>query len=187
MGWPWWRSQQRTGSGALGAWKAAWLAAARSLQPDERSLRDLEQQLEALAPVHEDLEVEREMLDALRQLAELARAVAAAGLPLVETRHRVVTGERCHFIAPVSMPDDPSQPSGRLLLTHARAVFVGGARPASITWHAVSQVVQAERDLVLVGRDAGTLFRFRCNTFGDALRGAYLARRLSGPAASPSR
>ena len=34
--------------------------------------------------------------------------------------------EECHFIAPASLPDDPLQPSGRVLLTARRALFAGG-------------------------------------------------------------
>jgi hypothetical protein len=84
----------------------------------------------------------------------------------------------CHFIAPASMPDDPAQPSGRLLLTNARAIFVGGARGITVPWHAIAQQLQTDRDIVLVRSDGAALYRFRCNSFDDALRGAFIAGRL---------
>jgi hypothetical protein len=77
------------------------------------------------------------------------------------------------------MPDDPAQPTGRLLLTSTRAVFAGGARTPAVPWHATREVIQAGRDLLLVfksGEDEG--LRFRCNSFADALCGAAIARHL---------
>lgn len=79
--------------------------------------------LRATPPFADDLEIEEEMLDGLRQLLELERELRASHLPRVETSHRVVGSDRCHFSAPVSMPDDPAQPTGRLLLTSTRAAF----------------------------------------------------------------
>jgi hypothetical protein len=77
------------------------------------------------------------------------------------------------------VPDDPAQPSGTLLLTNIRAVFVGGARAVAIPWHAVGRAMPQNRDLVLIRSDREDLHRFRCNTFADAMRGACLARYLS--------
>src|SRR5260221_13192871 len=84
-------------------------------------------------PFADDLEIEEEMLDALRHVLALEEELAAAHLPVVDTSHRVVGPDRCHFSAPVSMPEDPAQPTGRLLLTSPRPVFAGGAQatPAS--------------------------------------------------------
>ena len=122
--------------------------------------------------------MEEEMLDGLRRLVELNDRLAAASLPTIETSHRVLGSDRCHFIAPVSMPDDPAQPTGRLLLTSVRAVFAGGGRTPALPWHAVREVIQTERDLLLVrlGTDDG--YRFRCNSFADALCAAAIARHL---------
>ena len=108
----------------------------------------------------------------------LASAVRAAGLPAVETGHRVVGSDRCHFTAPASMPDEASQPSGRLLLTSGRAIFVGGANGATAPWHSVGEALHLDRDLVLIRSDRDKLYRFRCNTFSDALRGR-VPRRAS--------
>jgi hypothetical protein len=78
------------------------------------------------------------------------------------------------------MPDDPAQPTGRLLLTSARAVFAGGARTPAIAWHATREVIQSGRDLLFVYRNAqgDEGHRFRCNSFTDALCGAAIARHL---------
>ncbi len=126
----------------------------------------------------DDMEIEREMLDALDELGALTADVLANGLPAIETGHRVVGTERCHFTAPVSMPDEVSQPSGRLLLTSGRAIFVGGANGAAVPWHSVADTRHLERDVVLIRGDRERLYRFRCNSFGDALRAAFLARQL---------
>ena len=76
------------------------------------------------------------------------------------------------------MPDEPGEPGGRLLLTSGRAIFVGGANGLSAAWHAVGDAHHLHRDLVLVRTDRDRIYRFRCNTFGDALRGAFIARAL---------
>ena len=114
--------------------------------------RPLEAALRRTPAFADDLEIEEEMLDALRQLLDLERELAASRLPIVETTHRVVGSDRCHFSAPVSMPDDPAQPTGRLLLTSTRAVFAGGARTPALPWHAAREVVQSGRDLLFVFR-----------------------------------
>ena len=80
--------------------------------------------------------------------------------------------------APVSMPDDPVQPTGRLLLTSGRAAFAGGSRTPSIPWHAARDVIRAGRDLIVVRAGGSDGLRFRCNTFSDAVRGAAIARHL---------
>lgn len=138
----------------------------------------LEAALDALGLPEESVEIEREMLDGLRTLCELDRQIATAGLPLIETGHRLAAGDPCHYSAPVSMPDDPAQPSGRLLMTSRRAAFAGGGGRA-VAWHAVSDVLQFDRDIVLVVRGQEQALRYRCNSFGDALAGARIARQLS--------
>ena len=120
------------------------------------------------------------MLDALRHLLDVERQLADARLPLVETTHRVVGADRCHFSAPVSLPDDPAQPTGRLLLTSTRAVFAGGAKTPALPWHGVREVMQNGRDMIFVSARGGDPdgYRFRCNSFTDALCGAAIARHL---------
>src|SRR6266852_2907871 len=114
------------GNGEARAWREAWTKAVASL--DAGAIGPLEAALRRTPPFADDLEIEAEMFAALQHLLELDRELAAARLPIVETMHRVVGADRCHFSAPVSMPDDPAQPTGRLLLTSTRAVFAGGAR-----------------------------------------------------------
>ena len=163
---------------AIVAWKEAWARAAAD--PDAGKVQDLRAGLDRLVAPDGDLEIEREMLEGLEHLVKFAATVAADGLPDVATGHRVVGHDICHFTAPASMPDDPAQPSGRLLLTNARAIFVGGARGLTVAWHAVAKPIQADRDLVLVRVDGTALYRFRCNSFDDALCGAFVARQLAG-------
>ena len=159
-------------------WRAAWIEAAAS--PDAVRIRDLRAHLDQLATPDGDVEIELEMLEGLEHLLEFAAGVADNGLPAIATGHRAVGTDICHFSAPVSMPDDPAQPSGRLLLTNARAIFLGGARGQTVAWHAVKQSLQTDRDLILIRADGSALYRFRCNSFDDALRGAFIARRLAG-------
>jgi hypothetical protein len=128
------------------------------------------------------------MLTGLDELVCLQTTVASNGLPVLPTGHRVVGAEPCYFSVPTSMPDEPTQPSGRLIFTSTRAIFAGSARATTVPWHAVSNVLQQGRDVILVRRDRDMLYRFRCNVFGDALSGAFIARRLASRprSASPS-
>ena len=175
----WLRNKSSGGeNGEVRAWREAWLQAVASL--DAAAVAPLEAVLRRTPALADDLEIEEEMLDALRQVLHLERDLAASRVPIVDTTHRVVGSDRCHFSAPVSMPDDPAQPTGRLLLTSTRAVFAGGARTPALPWHAAREVIQSGRDLFFVFRstqeDAG--HRFRCNSFADALCGAAIARHL---------
>jgi hypothetical protein len=174
----WLRGKRGGGNGHARAWHAGWAKAVASV--DEGAVASLEAELIRTPPFADDLEIEEEMLDGLRRLLELERQLGAARLPVVETSHRVVGADRCHFTAPVSMPDDPAQPTGRLLLTSSRAVFAGGARTPALPWHATREVIQSGRDLLFVYRaaqeDEG--HRFRCNSYTDALCGAAIARHL---------
>lgn len=159
-----------------GRWRQDWERAVARL--DRESAEDLRRRLAAAPPLGADVEVEEEMMAALDEAIALAAQLAAGRVPSVETSHRVIAGERCHFSAPVSIPDDPAQPSGRLLFTPARAVFVGGSRVLSVPWHTVRQRVRAGRDLVLV-RGATSAVTFRCNTYTDAVCADMLASHLA--------
>ncbi len=154
------------------AWRTAWAAAVT--QPTGASVEALKARLAALRLPVEETELEQEMLDGLAALVELM----PASNPVVETGHRVVGTETCHFSAPAQMPDEPSQPGGRLLFTPSRAVFVGGARPSAVPWHAIGDVQQSARDVLLVRADRARVYRFRTNSYADALCAAHLARRL---------
>ena len=159
----------------LREWRDAWAAAVLAPLPGEGER--LLAELDAIGLAEDDVEIEREMVDGLIRVSELTVAVDAAGLPTVETGHRAVGTDTCHFTAPASMPDEPSQPSGRLLLTSSRAIFLGGAG-AAVAWHAFGAVLPAERGGVLIRNDKQRLYRFRCNSYGDALAGVFLGQRL---------
>lgn len=174
--WDWFR-RRPAGPSAAQAWHAAWEAAVAAL--DEDAPARLEAWLRTDPGLADDVEIEEEMLDALRDVLALERALAAANVPAIETAHRAAAGEACHYSAPVSMPDDPAQPTGRLLLTSGRAAFAGGSRTPAIPWHATRDVIRAGRDLIFVRAGAADGHRFRCNTYTDALRGAAIARHLT--------
>jgi hypothetical protein len=174
FGWIQGSKKQDDRAAALTAWRRTW---AEALDNDA-SAGPLREQLDAITAPDLDTEVEVEMLDGLEQLREVQRTVAAGTLPVVETHHRVIGADRCHFTAPASLPSDEHQANGRLLLTSARAVFVGGGRTSASPWHMVHQVVRLERDVLLLRADRTPVAHYRFNTYGDAVLCAFLAGRL---------
>jgi hypothetical protein len=174
--WPWRRTPSE--DPRLSEWVRRWTAAAATLDP--ASAQQLRRELESFGLSDEDVEIEREMLDALEDGAALASELARSGLPALDTGHRVVGHDRCHFTAAVSMPDEASQPSGRLLLTNARAIFAGGAHAVSTPWHMIGEARHVDRDLVLVRTTRDRVSRFRCNSFSDVIRATLIARELIG-------
>lgn len=173
----WLRGKRNGGDPRLTEWRRAWSRSAA--EPDPHAVTALQAELDRLGLPEEEIEIEREMLDGMSQLASLRVSVDSSGIPIVETGHRVVGHDTCHFSTPVSMPDDAAQPAGRLFLTNSRVIFAGGARATTVAWHAIGEVLHGDRDVVLVRRDRDTIYRFRCNTFADAMCGAFLARRLA--------
>jgi hypothetical protein len=171
----WLRHRRPKEDPRLTRWRRDWyLAVEAPSAPDVTRLRST---LDSFGATDDDVEIEREMLEGLGQVVELQSTVAAAGLPAIDTGHRVVGTDVCHFIAPASKPDDPTQPSGRLILTNRRALFVGSSA-AALPWHAVGDVAYAHRDIVLVRTGGEITHRYRCNSFGEALRGSFIAREL---------
>ena len=162
----------------LRGWRDAWAHAAALTHDQHDHIARLSAELDGFGLSDDDVEIEREMLDALRDREALLVSVRVSGLPTVETGHRVVRGEPCHYSAPVSMPEEIGQPSGRLLMTSDRAIFVGGAKGIAAAWHTIAEATHRERDVLLVrnARDEG--YRFRCNSYGDALRAVFIAREL---------
>jgi hypothetical protein len=158
------------------AWRREWSRAAAAA--DAQAITSLRSALKAQPPMAPDLELEEEMLDGLERLVALVGDLEVSRLPQVETSHRVVGSDVCHYSAPASMPEDPLQPSGRLLLTATRAVFIGGPKLTALAWHAAGQAVHGDRDLLLVRADGTAAYRFRCNSYADALCGAAIARHL---------
>jgi hypothetical protein len=166
----------RTGEApGLQQWRRAWAEAVS--RADGSALSQLDGELMAAGLPDDEIEVEREMLEGLVALCALRDRTERDGLPVIETGHRAAAGARCHFSSPVSMPDEPAQPSGRLLLTHERAVFAGPGNVA-VPWHAVAQAVQTDRDVLIVLRGRDRAHRFRCNSYADALTATYIAQRL---------
>jgi hypothetical protein len=174
----WLKRKDKGPDARLGAWRAAWTQALEEGGGPER-IQALAGSLSALGLPDDEVEIEREMLEGLEQVEALRMAVRSGTLPVVATGHKVVAHDVCHFSAPVSMPDDPAQPGGRLILTNTRAIFVGSGRSTSIPWHAVGRTAWSERDIVLVRPERETIYRFRCNSYGDALCGELIARQLS--------
>ena len=126
------------------------------------------------------------MLEALQDLGELIESVQVAGLPALATGHRIVRDDRCHFVAPASMPDESSPAAGQLLLTNRRAIFVGAVAPLDRRGTACVRCCSRSgiSCSLATGRDA--LIRFRCNGFSDALRAAFIARTLTTTGRGPA-
>ena len=177
MGWFDWLRRGSADDAWTQDWKKAWEAAVE--RPDAAQAAALRARLEQAGIDDERFEIEREMLEGLDAVLELELALDGRDPETIVTGHRAVGTDRCYFSAPASLPDDPAQPAGTLLLTNVRAIFVGGSRAVTVPWHAVARVLPQNRDLVLIRADQQNLYRFRCNTFADALRAAFLARRLS--------
>ena len=175
----WIKGKDSSGGTERRRWRDAWMAAVVAEDGSRADTLRAELKGLPLGPV-DDNEVELEMIEALERLASLAGETAAGVLPVVETQHRVLGGDRCHFTAPASLPDDPSQSSGRVLFTGARTFFVGGSQPQPVPWHAVRDVIHSERDVLLVRADGTAAAHFRFNSYGDAVAAAFLARRLKG-------
>jgi hypothetical protein len=171
-----WFKQTNLGpSPAVRQWRAEWIRVLEGPGTDDERLREA---LRSLAASEADVELETEMLDALDALRAAQRQVADGALPTVETHHRVIGTDRCHFTAPACLPADPAQPAGRVLLGGSRAIFVGGGRTAATAWHSVRDVVRSERDVLFVRGDGTAAAQYRFNTYGDAIVCAFLARQL---------
>jgi hypothetical protein len=142
----------------------------------DANLARLEARALELGLSEDDNPLEVEMLDGLRDLAALSRSVERDGFPVLETQHRILTGERCRFSAPATRVDGAEGASGRLFLTDGRAVFLGPSVSA-IPWSSIASVDRGGRDLVL--SSPARRHQFSMNTFADALKAAWLSDRLS--------
>ncbi len=169
MAWSFFRRAATTTDGRQADW---WRAAHAALvDPANASLDHLTATLIDPSQLDER-ERQEEMLEAVSRVI----ALDAAALPELETQHRVIGTDRCHFMAPVSAPDH-GDAAGKLFLTSARVIFAGGASIAW-PWHRVRRAGRQERDLIFEGGDALTL-RLRCNSYGDAAVAAAIASRLT--------
>jgi hypothetical protein len=117
-------------------------------------------------------EAQDEMLEGLEAVLQLAQAP----VPVLETQHRVIGADTCHYMAPASLVDQVDS-GGKVFVTSARIVFAAGT-VVSWAWHQIARVQRDERDLVLdlKGRPG---VRLRLNTYEGALVIAALAGRLS--------
>lgn len=147
-------------------------ANASLLRPTQAALDDLRPRRAPEAELDER-ERQDEMLNAIERLCAFANQKY---LPVLDTQHRVIGTDICHFMAPVSAPDH-GDAAGKLFLTSQRVIFAGGASIAW-PWHRVRGTTRHERDVVFAGGDTLAL-RLRCNCYGDAVVAAALAERLS--------
>lgn len=117
-------------------------------------------------------EAQHEMLEGLETLVQLAQAP----LPVLDTQHRVIGADTCHYMAPASLIDQVDS-GGKVFVTSARVIFAAGT-VVSWPWHQMARVQREERDLLidLKGRPG---VRLRLNTYEGALVIAALAGRLS--------
>src|SRR3954451_9257769 len=165
-------------------WRESW---ASSEPAAERAvIARLAGELEQIGLPDEEIEIEREMLQALIDRDELSCATrASGGLPRLEAGDRVVRGEPCPFSAPAAPVGQNRQPTGRLLLTSGRVIFVGGGAAVAIPWHALSAAAHADRHLVLVQSGGAVAYRFRCNSYTDALCAAFIGREILAARRTP--
>jgi hypothetical protein len=154
------------------AWWAAADAAAEAII-DEGTIARLASESAALTDDADDAERRDEMIDGLRALSALQ---AEPVLPVLETQHRAIGADVCHFSAPASTTDVDGA-AGRLLLTSRRVLFVG--RPAvTWPWHRVRRVERSDRvlDIIAAGGESAQL---RFNSYADVLTAQHVARRLA--------
>ena len=179
----------------VGAAVAVWLLAGRRREKRDPRLDTLHQEAAAaceagdpaavdrllarraeLGLTEDEAAIEIEMLKGLRDFLAFRAEVERGGLPVLDTQHRVLGADRCHFWTP-AFPPDQVESSGKLFLTGTRLVFLGGGVQAA-PWHAVSTITRDGRDLVAVVPSRGAVLRFRCNAYGEAMRALYVAERL---------
>ena len=154
----------------------AWWDAARSAEqkPTREALEPLRSTLASPVTAPDERERQVEMLEGLEQLVGIATAEPA----VVQTQHRVVGTDVCHMVAPaclVGLTDHP----GKLFLTSKRLIHVGES-VRSWPWHRIGGVERTERALEITILGAPDTVNLICNTYGDAMTAAHLARRLQG-------
>jgi hypothetical protein len=168
-----WRLFRRTARSD--PWADWWDAADRAASAPSTAAIDRLRQALASARPGDDVEPQEEMVEGLRRLLALA---AGNGLPVLESQHRVIGSDACHFMAPVTLATADAAP-GKLFFTSRRMVLVS-AGVASKPWHAVRHVARAGRRLAIgAGEEA---IAVNCNSFGDALAAHHIATRLASGA-----
>jgi hypothetical protein len=154
---------------------SAWWSEANALaaSPDADRIAALKAQVADAKKDPDNAELQEEMIDGLERLLALAGERA---LPVIDTQHRVIGNELCHFIAPVSLIEEVDV-SGKLFATVERLVFAAGT-VRQWAWHAIPAITRVERDVVIDLRGRPAAARLRTNTYGDALFLVALADRL---------
>ena len=154
---------------------------------DLPALTQVRERLGALRLTEDDAELELEMAAGVLEVAALQDGLTRGeDLPEVFTTHRAVGSERCHFLAPAWRPDVAGDGGGKLLFTPQRLLYLGTAS-ATLSWAHVAKVEDEGRDIVVRARP-DRLLAFRCNSYVDTLRGAWIARQLvCSKRTSPSR
>lgn len=151
-------------------WRDAEAAAAA---PAADTIDRLQREMGTGSP--DELERREEFVDGLARLLELS---SNGGFPRVETQHRVIGHDTCHFVSPASVAGQ-SEAAGKLFLTSQRIVFASqGVR--AWPWHRVREVARLGRDLVLTVAGVEDPVQIQCNSYGDAMVAAHLARGLAG-------
>ena len=153
---------------------AAWWNAARAAEasPTADAIAGLRAGLASQQKAPDEWERQVEMIDGL----ELILAMAASEPATVETQHRVVGTDVCHLVAPACLVGLTDQP-GKLFLTSRRLIHVSGAVRAW-PWHRIGGVDREERALEVTIIGTTDTVNLICNTYGDAMAAAHLARRL---------
>jgi hypothetical protein len=144
---------------------------------DTAAMAALPARLPALGLNEDDAALELELVDGLVDVASMRAAAARGdGLAVIETSHRALNGETCHFLAPAWRPDAGGDSGGKLIFTPRRLLYLGAAS-VTLSWAHVAAAREHDRD-ILVQTRPGRLLTFRCNSYGDALRGAWIAQQL---------
>jgi len=153
---------------------------------DRVRLEALQDRPAQLGLTDEDAALECEHVTGLLAALDLRERLERGDQPeVIQTTHRAVAGESCHFIAPASFPDGLMDRGGKLFLTNQRALYLGQSTRAA-AWSQVTGVRDHERDIILTVQPLD-LLRFRCSSYVDTLRAVELARYLSrsAPAGRP--
>ena len=174
--------QWLTGRGAahvdsrLRRWREHWLKAAAS--SEHTDIARLTTELNAFDFPEDEIEIEREMLHALIEREQLASSnpgigPSASGNRASRGSRRALPLFRAHLNARRC-----GTTLGAFAADRQSRIFVGSGKTVAAAWHTISAVLQAERDLVLVKNGHEHAYRFRCNSYGDALRAAFIAREI---------
>jgi hypothetical protein len=152
----------------------AWWDAARSAEtaPTAEAVASLRDTLASPVTAADERERQVEMLEGLEQLVGLAGSEPA----VIHTQHRVVGSDVCHMVAPACLVGITDHP-GKLFLTSRRLIHVGES-VRSWPWHRIGGVERTDRALEITILGAPDTVNLICNTYGDAMTAAHLARRL---------